>query len=114
MGPGRGSWSPSAACRCPTCADPSRSTRRLAESVDLAGFGAVLFTGGFRPDFSWVRVPGGVRRDGVPRAGRTGRARRAPGLYFVGVHFLRKRKSSIFYGVGEDAAMVGGADRRGR
>jgi putative flavoprotein involved in K+ transport len=31
-----------------------------------------------------------------------------PGLYFVGVHFLRKRKSSLLYGVGEDAALVAG------
>jgi putative flavoprotein involved in K+ transport len=29
-----------------------------------------------------------------------------PGLYFVGVHFLRKRKSSLLIGVGEDAAIV--------
>ena len=30
------------------------------------------------------------------------------GLYFVGVHFLRKRKSSPLIGVGEDAAIVAG------
>jgi putative flavoprotein involved in K+ transport len=29
-----------------------------------------------------------------------------PGLYFLGVHFLRKRKSSLLIGVGEDAAIV--------
>jgi putative flavoprotein involved in K+ transport len=29
-----------------------------------------------------------------------------PGLSFVGVHFLRKRKSSLLMGVGEDAAIV--------
>jgi putative flavoprotein involved in K+ transport len=29
-----------------------------------------------------------------------------PGLYFVGVHFLRKRKSSLLIGVGDDAATV--------
>ena len=29
-----------------------------------------------------------------------------PGLYFVGVHFLRKRKSSLLLGVGEDAQIV--------
>ena len=29
-----------------------------------------------------------------------------PGLHFVGVHFLRKRKSSILYGIAEDAAVV--------
>lgn len=31
-----------------------------------------------------------------------------PGLHFVGVHFLRKRKSSLLIGVGEDAAIVAG------
>ena len=29
-----------------------------------------------------------------------------PGLFFCGVHFLRKRKSSLLVGVGEDAAIV--------
>ena len=29
-----------------------------------------------------------------------------PGLYFCGVHFLRKRKSSTLFGVGEDAGVV--------
>ena len=29
-----------------------------------------------------------------------------PGLYFVGVHFLRKRKSSLLTGVGEDATII--------
>ena len=29
-----------------------------------------------------------------------------PGLSFCGVHFLRKRKSSLLMGVGEDAAIV--------
>ena len=28
------------------------------------------------------------------------------GLYFVGVHWLRKRKSALLLGVGEDAAIV--------
>jgi putative flavoprotein involved in K+ transport len=30
----------------------------------------------------------------------------APGLHFVGVHFLRKRRSSLLIGVGEDAAIT--------
>jgi putative flavoprotein involved in K+ transport len=29
-----------------------------------------------------------------------------PGLYFVGVHWMRKNKSAILYGVGEDAEIV--------
>jgi len=32
-----------------------------------------------------------------------------PGLYFVGVHFLRTRKSSLFIGVGDDARVVADA-----
>jgi hypothetical protein len=32
--------------------------------------------------------------------------KRPPSYIFVGVHFLRKRKSSLFVGVGEDAAIV--------
>ena len=29
-----------------------------------------------------------------------------PGLFFCGVHFLRKRRSALLYGVDEDAAIV--------
>ena len=29
-----------------------------------------------------------------------------PGLYFCGVHFLRTRRSSLLFGVSEDAAIV--------
>ena len=31
-----------------------------------------------------------------------------PGLYFLGLHFLHKRKSGLFLGVGEDAEHVAG------
>jgi putative flavoprotein involved in K+ transport len=76
------------------------------EELNLSGFGAAVFAGGFRPDYeSWVRVPGAFDELGFPvheEGGQRGR----PGLYFVGVHFLRKRKSSLLNGVGEDAAIV--------
>jgi hypothetical protein len=65
----------------------------------------VLFTGGFRPDYgSFIRLPEAFDGFGFPihRQGESA----APGLYFVGVHFLRTRKSSLLYGVGEDAAIV--------
>jgi putative flavoprotein involved in K+ transport len=38
----------------------------------------------------------------VQTDGRT----KVPGLYFMGVHWMRKNKSSILYGVGEDAGVV--------
>jgi putative flavoprotein involved in K+ transport len=75
------------------------------ESVDLDDFGTVLFTAGYRPDYvRWVDFP--VFDDlGFPVVGED-LTTAVPGLYFCGVHFLRKRKSSLLFGVGEDAAMV--------
>ncbi|HEX6547136.1 MAG TPA: NAD(P)/FAD-dependent oxidoreductase [Candidatus Dormibacteraeota bacterium] len=74
--------------------------------LDLDGFGTVIFTSGFRPDYArWVHVPGAFDEWGFPVA-PDGASTVAPGLYFVGVHFLRKRKSSLMLGVGEDAAIV--------
>jgi putative flavoprotein involved in K+ transport len=79
------------------------------EELDLGGFGAVIFAAGFRPDHaSWVQCPGAFDELGFP-IHENGASAAADGLHFVGVHFLRKRKSSIFLGIGEDAAVV--ADR---
>jgi putative flavoprotein involved in K+ transport len=76
------------------------------EELDLTGFGAVIFAGGFRPDYtSWIRIPGGFDEHGFPLH-RDGACTAVRGLHFVGVHFLRKRKSALLIGVGEDAAIV--------
>ena len=76
------------------------------EEVDLSGFAAVVFTSGFRPDYeSWVSCPGAFDEFGFP-VHEDCASTLAPGLYFVGVHYLRKRKSSLLIGVGEDAAIV--------
>jgi putative flavoprotein involved in K+ transport len=76
------------------------------EQLDLSGFGAVVFAGGFRPDYeSWVRCPGAFDELGYPLQ-EDGASTVVSGLYFVGVHYLRKRKSSLLLGVGEDAAIV--------
>jgi putative flavoprotein involved in K+ transport len=78
------------------------------ELLDLSRFGAVLFAGGFRPDYeSWVHCPGAFDELGFP-VHSEGASTAVPGLYFAGVHFLRKRKSSLLIGVGEDAALVAG------
>ena len=68
--------------------------------------GRSIFTAGFRPDYArWVAVPGAFDALGFPVCeGCASTA--APGLWFAGVHFLRKRKSSLLVGVGEDAAIV--------
>ena len=46
----------------------------------------------------------GLRYDEVPLGDGAGTV--VPGLHFVGVHFLRTRKSSSLLGVAEDAAVV--------
>lgn len=80
-------------------------TGRGPTEVRLDGFGAVVFTSGFRPDYRrWVDLPA-FDELGFPLA-PDGICAAEPGLYFAGVHFLRKRKSSLLWGVGEDAAIV--------
>ncbi len=61
----------------------------------------VIWATGYRPDYSWLHVPvldrkGRIRHDG-------GVALDAPGLYVMGLPFLRRRKSSFIDGVGDDA-----------
>ena len=90
----------------PEIPDPSPFDADAPEELDLGGFGAVLFTSGFRPDYeSWVHCPRAFDEFGFP-IHEDGASVSAPGLYFAGVHFLRKRKSSLLLGVGEDAAII--------
>jgi putative flavoprotein involved in K+ transport len=73
--------------------------------LDLTRFGAIIFTAGFRPDYGgWVRFPA-FDPMGFPLTD-DGASTVVPGLFFCGVHYMRKRKSSLLFGVGEDAAIV--------
>jgi putative flavoprotein involved in K+ transport len=86
--------------------EPAPFDGRGPEHVDLSGFGAVLFATGFRPDYeAWLPWPGASTSTASP-IHEDGESAAMPGVYFVGVHFLRKRKSSLLIGVGEDAAIV--------
>lgn len=89
--------------------EPGPFDPRSPAELPLAGFGAVIFAGGFRPDYGPLAPwPGVFDPNGFPLH-VDGQSAAVPGLHFAGVHFLRKRKSSILYGVGEDAAIVAGA-----
>jgi putative flavoprotein involved in K+ transport len=79
---------------------------RIEESPPLQlnlaaeGIRTVLWATGFRPDYSWLHVPvldrkGRLRHDGG--------VVEAPGLYVIGLPFLRRRKSSLIDGAAEDA-----------
>jgi putative flavoprotein involved in K+ transport len=90
----------------PTLQPPEQFDADAPEQLSLKGFGAVVFAGGFRPDYrSWVQFPMAFDELGFP-IHIDGASSTVPGLYFVGVHFLRKRKSSLLIGVGEDAQIV--------
>jgi putative flavoprotein involved in K+ transport len=70
--------------------------------MDLTGgaIKTIIWATGYRPDTSWLDVPvfdrkGMVRHDGgiVP----------SPGMYLMGAQFLRRRKSALIDGAGDDA-----------
>ena len=82
---------------------PFRVDSRTSLDIAQDRIGTVIWTSGYRPDYGWVKFP--VFDDmGFPMQteGRTS----VPGLYFMGVHWMRTNKSAILYGVGEDAEIV--------
>ncbi|TMD43914.1 MAG: FAD-dependent oxidoreductase [Chloroflexi bacterium] len=93
----------------PEIQPPEPFAHDVIEELPIGEFGCVLFAGGFRPDYGrWVHLPGAFDVMGFPIQ-QEGASTLFAGLYFVGVHFLRKRQSSLLYGVGEDAAIVADA-----
>ncbi len=79
---------------------------RGPECVDISDFGIIIFAGGFRPGYgTWLRIPRAFDELGFPLQ-RDGVSTVVPGLFFVGVHFQRVRKSALLFGVGEDASIV--------
>ena len=69
--------------------------------MDLASeIRTILWATGYRPDYSWLEVPvldrkGQIRHDGG--------VVESPGLYLMGLQFLRRRKSALIDGAGDDA-----------
>ena len=61
----------------------------------------ILWATGYYPDYSWLNLPvfdrkGRIRHDG-------GIVTEVPGMYLMGIQFLRRRKSALMDGVGDDA-----------
>ncbi|WP_136657270.1 NAD(P)-binding domain-containing protein [Nitratireductor sp. XY-223] len=82
--------------------DPTRIAASPRLEIDLASSGikSIVWATGYRPDHSWLDVPvfdrkGRIVHDG----GVTG----SPGLYVMGLPFLRRRKSSLIDGAADDA-----------
>jgi len=77
----------------------------LLTRLDLAAAGitSVVWATSYRFDFSMVRLPV-FDADGYPIQHRGVTA--WPGLFFVGLPWLRNAKSGLIYGVGNDAAHI--------
>ncbi|MGR4068609.1 NAD(P)-binding domain-containing protein [Halomonas sp. LR3S48] len=80
---------------------PTRVPQRPCLGLDLASgeIRTVLWATGFRPDFSWLDAPvfdtrGRLRHEGGIVA---------PGLYAMGLPFMRRRKSGAIHGADDDA-----------
>jgi putative flavoprotein involved in K+ transport len=65
----------------------------------------VVWCTGFRPNYSWIKVPLEVGEDGYPMQYR-GVVGSAPGLYFVGMLFLHSFASMLIAGSVRDAERV--------
>jgi putative flavoprotein involved in K+ transport len=82
--------------------EPTRVEDSPPLGIDLRNgeIRTVIWATGFRPDYSWLNVPvldhkGRIRHDGG--------IVQAPGMYLLGLPFLRRRKSSLIDGAAADA-----------
>ena len=74
-------------------------------SIDLGdeNVTTIVWATGFSYDFSWIDFPV-CDEMGYPVTDRGATA--IPGLYFIGLNWMVKRKSGLLYGVGDDARSV--------
>jgi len=82
--------------------DPTEVEASPPLGIDLKSgeIRTIIWATGFRPDYSWLDLPildrkGRIRHDGG--------VVESPGMYLMGIPFLRRRKSSLIDGAGDDA-----------
>lgn len=80
---------------CPT------TLGHVPTELELGRFETVVWATGYRPGYSWLDRAAFDQRG---RIRHDGGICELPGLYLLGVPFLRRRKSSFIDGVGPDAA----------
>ena len=83
--------------------EPTRVEAVPSLDVDLGGIRTNLWATGYRPDYSWLDLP---VLDGKGRIRHDGGVVESPGVYLLGMPFLRSRKSSLIDGAGDDARFL--------
>ena len=71
-------------------------------NLERAGIASVVWATGYRPDYSWLDLPVFDRKGKLSHTG--GVVDAAPGVYALGLTFLRRRSSSFIHGADADAA----------
>jgi len=86
----------------PSRLPPTRVEDSPPLTLDLTGraIRTIIWATGFRPDYSWLQVPA-MDRKGYIR--HDGGVADSPGMYVMGMQFLRRRKSALIDGAGDDA-----------
>ena len=75
----------------------------LALNLQDSGVRTIVWATGYRPDYSWLDVPV-LDRKGMIK--HDGGVVDSPGMYLVGMPFLRQRKSSFIHGAEDDVRYV--------
>jgi putative flavoprotein involved in K+ transport len=86
---------------------PTQVDRRSPLQLDLSSreITSVLWATGFRPDLSWLQVPGALdRADRLRHDG--GVVTGIPGLYVLGMPLLRTRASTYIHGAAADTKAI--------
>jgi putative flavoprotein involved in K+ transport len=80
--------------------------QKSREQIDLRAWGitSVLWATGFRREYPWLLVPGLLDARGEIR--HSSGISAVPGVYVLGLQFLRHRNSSFIDGVGRDAVWL--------
>jgi putative flavoprotein involved in K+ transport len=80
---------------------PTRVEPSPPLGMDLASeIKSVIWATGYRPDYSWLEVPVLDRKG---RLQHDGGVVSSPGMYLMGTQFMRRRKSALIDGAGDDA-----------
>ena len=82
--------------------EPTRIEALPSLSLDLnrGEVKTILWATGYYPDYSWLRVP---VFDHKRRIRHDGGVVDSPGMYLMGLQFMRRRKSALIDGAGDDA-----------
>jgi putative flavoprotein involved in K+ transport len=80
--------------------DPTRVANFSLLQLKSKDIKTIIWATGYRPDYSWLQLPVFNRKGQLMHSGGVVNS---PGVYVLGLPFLRRRNSSFIHGVADDA-----------